>query len=405
MVTQDKIEEWIREVEERPASAPNILRYIAGRLSDLTRRNEELLDENLLLRTERKVEEYESRIANLEYQLDLLKRQLSGREVGRAKLAQAGEEGVSLLIYNPLGQILRLELNASRLVSGDLAAAFQDEITTGGPLHRLLAVPSKEELLFVFGSGRTAALPAAEIPAVENKSLDWDSAFYQEPPGGDELAAILPIATMSLYEFCIQTSRRGFVKKIIESFFESHVNSRYIGSGVKQKPDTTCSLAFCGNEDLLVMVSREGYLLSIETNRLPLTIEEVMRLGPADHVVAGFIVGEKPSLITLTTNGKVIHRDVTWLEPAGSLKTRGQALYSKERRAGGVRVAGAAAVDESDWGVVLWSDGRLTVHSMGEALAAGVIPGGRPGAEALGLAVFEAPHLPAQYGGSTDKGR
>ena len=81
MISPDKIDEWIHEVEERPASAELIIRYIANRLSELASRDEELAAQNIELLSGRKVEEYESRIASLEYQLDLLKRQLGGEVI------------------------------------------------------------------------------------------------------------------------------------------------------------------------------------------------------------------------------------------------------------------------------------------------------------------------------------
>jgi hypothetical protein len=64
MINPDQIEEWIHEVEQRPSSAGLIIEYISRRLRDLTARNEELLAENISLRMGKKVEEYESRIAN-----------------------------------------------------------------------------------------------------------------------------------------------------------------------------------------------------------------------------------------------------------------------------------------------------------------------------------------------------
>jgi hypothetical protein len=54
MIGLEKIEEWVQEVEARPGSAPNILRYISRRLRDLSERNEELLAENILLRSGKK---------------------------------------------------------------------------------------------------------------------------------------------------------------------------------------------------------------------------------------------------------------------------------------------------------------------------------------------------------------
>ena len=70
MISPDKIDEWIREVEERPASAELIIRYIANRLSELASREEELAAQNIELLSGRKVDEYVSRIASLEYLSD-----------------------------------------------------------------------------------------------------------------------------------------------------------------------------------------------------------------------------------------------------------------------------------------------------------------------------------------------
>ncbi len=53
LINLDQIEEWIREVENRPSSAALIIRYIASRLKELSSRNEELLSENIELRTGR----------------------------------------------------------------------------------------------------------------------------------------------------------------------------------------------------------------------------------------------------------------------------------------------------------------------------------------------------------------
>jgi len=57
LIPSQKIDEWVREVEERPSSAPVILRFIASRLSELAQRNEELLAENIELQTGQKVEQ------------------------------------------------------------------------------------------------------------------------------------------------------------------------------------------------------------------------------------------------------------------------------------------------------------------------------------------------------------
>lgn len=382
MITPEKIEDWIHEVEARPESAALILRFVANRLTELAIRNEELLAENIELRSGRKAEEYENRIASLEYQLDLLKRQFgSGAPLAAAAPAV---ETTSLLIYTAQGQVLRVEFRPDELASDSTVARFRGPAAPAGQTLRMFAASSQEELLFVFDSGRTVTMPAERIPAAANAAaaanapaaanaaiLDWQQAFLEEPRGGEELVTIVPVATMSLYEFCIQASRRGFVKKLRETVFETHIANHYIGTGVKSQPDKTCSLTFCGKDDQLVLASKEGFLTPLAVNALPFAIEQGARLGQSDHIVTAFVKGQKPSLLVITQNGKAIHREAGWLETATSFKSKGQAVFSKEKRLAGVQVVAAAAVDEDDWGLALDSTGQVLAYRIADLFSAG----------------------------------
>ena len=93
----------------------------------------------------------------------------------------------------------------------------------------------------MFDTGRTSTLA---VSALQVTGLDWRRAFVQEPRGMEELATILPVARIALYDSCIQVSRKGFVKKIKESQLEAYLANSFIGSGVRLPLDKTCSLAF-----------------------------------------------------------------------------------------------------------------------------------------------------------------
>ncbi|MFZ2097274.1 MAG: hypothetical protein WAV05_11625 [Anaerolineales bacterium] len=393
MISPDKIDEWIHEVEERPASAELIIRYIANRLSELTSRDEELVAQNIELLSGRKVEEYESRIASLEYQLELLKRQLGGEVVLPSEVPGLTpvHETANLLLYNPLGQVLRLEMDPADFVSQRSLANLTGELSPQGMPPVVLVTRKQEELLFIFDSGRTVRRPVTQLPSIQPAHLEWQQAFTEEPRIKEELAAIQPIGSMPLYEICLQTSRRGYVKKMKTSFFTAHLEEDYIGSGVKLRADKTCGLTFANRDDLFVMVSLEGYIFSMQADRLPAAIEAVIQLGVTDHIVSTFVVGQKPSVLFVTQNGKVVNRDVSWLDPANSFKTKGQSILSKERRQRGTRIVAAAPVDEGDWGVFLQGDGNLSAHRLEDLLATGSLAPGLPETPLLSFSVF---HLP-----------
>ncbi len=407
------IEEWIREIVVRPESAPVMLRTIAARLVELESACEALRAENLALRSASKVEEYESRIANLQYQLELLKRQLRsplspGSEGEAARGADcgaaAGYDGAgysgaanataSLLVFTSYGQVLRFELDIGSSVGGETvvarlpleleqasAAAIPPEYQlTAEDIAGLVFTSSQQELLFVFSTGRTATAAVADIPACGGQEPGWENAYVQEPHAGETLVAVLPAARMSLFDYCVQVSRKGYAKKIKESFLENFIASNYIGSGVRLAADETGCLAFCNEADLFVLVTRLGYLASLPVQQLPVVSEEVMRLGTerqGDHIVSVFVVGgeqqtgETSDILLVTQSGKVIHRQSDWLEPANSFKSQGQAVFSKARREAGVRIVGASSVREDGWGAVLTTDGSLSVQRLAEVLASG----------------------------------
>ncbi len=383
MITTEKIEQWIKDVEERPDYAPVILQFIASRLRELTERNEMLAAENIALQTGQRVEIYEQRIAYLEYQLELLKRQLGVERIEGENLGAAGRpaapvsEALSLLVYDARGRMLRIALNPasqdSNSAIGMLSAAVDQD---SAPCH-LEVVPSTEELLFVFTSGRVSSHPATLIPLsrfAPGEVLAWDrAAIPDEPHGGESLACVISISRMLLAEFILQVSRRGNVKKIRASMAQSILANRYIGTGVKQSVDRTFDILLSGKDDRLALVSREGYLLILGIKDLPVTLDDAIRLSATDHLASAFLVEPGRSILVMTQIGKALHLVEDSLDLAGSPRTKGQATFSRQRREQGVRVVGAGAVSQNDWGVALHQDGRITAHAMQDVFNSGTV--------------------------------
>jgi DNA gyrase/topoisomerase IV subunit A len=393
LIGQDQIEEWIHEVEERPATASIIVRFIANRLRDLTQRNEDLLAENIELRSNKRVEEYEARIANLEYQLAMLKRQIGGElhgAIDAVSLEEARSDNISLLLYLPTGQVLRSQVEVDTLKPGLAAARLLGDLIPGGRLPRLAVMNSQEELLFAFDTGRTVTMPVEALPLVAAGDFTWKNATTVEPNPGEELAAVVPVGRLALADFIIQASRRGCVKKMMKTSFETHLAKHYIGAGIITRPDLTCTLAMSGRDDRFVMASREGMLLTLEVSRLPFTIEETIRLGVTDYITSAFVIANRPTLLVVTTSGKAIYRESQWLEPANSFKSRGQAIFSKARREAGTRVAAATVVDEQDWAAALYRDGSLAVYRVADLLSAGALPDCDGDDAVVDFAVFTA---------------
>ena len=373
MSFSQKIDEWMKEAEARPESAVMIVKLVAKRLRELTERNEELLTENIALQNGTRVEEYQKRIAHLEYQLDLLKRRFGGDESLLAELPTASAETsiLSLLVYNNYGRVFRIEVDADVLVPGRAI----DETLQTGEQPRLLAVPSNEEVLLLFTSGRVSTCAVSSIPVVEcGGAWTWnEAALPDEPRAGEFLACVMPISRLPLSEFFLQVSRRGCVKKTLSSMAQSVLGNHYLGKGTLQKLDQPFDVTLCVKKDRFAFVTIEGKLLGLDVNELSYSAEDRIKLTASDYVIASFVPNADEAMLFVTQTGKVIQRESASLELSKSSLAKGQALIPPSRLEQGVRFVGAASVRNEDRIAVLDSKGSINIHRAESILGAGSV--------------------------------
>jgi hypothetical protein len=371
MTFLEKIDEWIKEAETRPGSALMILKLIAGRLRDLTERNEELLAENIALQDGSRVEDYQKRIAHLEFQLEILKRRF-GSEASAPLDPGQETANLNLLVYNVHGRIFRLA------IVGPALGRLADELSMDGEWPRLLAVPEQEELLLLFSSGRISTLPVTKIAEVEPGSiLTWSQAtMADEPHAGELLVCVMPLSRLPVSDYILQVSRRGAVKKTLSSISEKVLSSHYLGRGTFVKGDQPFTASLAGKKARLVLVTYEGRLIALDVDGLSYSAEERIHPGGLDHVVAGFLAGPDEMILCLTQNGKLIQRESGSLELAKSLSARGQALIPQSRLDQGTRFIGAVPAGKDDSLVILDGEGQISVRPAAEVSGAGSVGGG-----------------------------
>jgi DNA gyrase/topoisomerase IV subunit A len=395
MNSQQKIEEWIKQAEERPESALMILKLIAGRLRDLSERDEEILAENIALQNGSHVEEYQKRIAHLEYQLDLLKRRFGEDALESALLQPAlpATEQFSVLVYHASGRIIRLIAARPELTDRAVMGQISGTISPRNEWPRLLVVPSEEELLLLFNSGRVSTCPVMQIPALETGgSWSWEQgALPDEPHGGELLSSLMPLTPLPLADFFMQVSRRGCIKKTMTSVGETILSNHYMGRGTVQKADQPFDVRLCNKKARLALVTYEGRLLGLDVDEPGYSAEERIRLEPHDHVVGTSILEQGGLLLCLTQTGKVVSREADSIEMTKSANTRGQALISPARLDQGTRFVSAAGLRASDAVLVLDGAGRLTAHAYRELGGAGRLP-----EDGLALALGVVPAAPEE---------
>lgn len=341
--------------------------------AELSERDEELLAENIALQNGTRVEEYQKRIAHLEYQLDLLKRRfgVDGDTLVELPTKPVESATSSMLIYNAQGRVFRIELNADIKELGHITG----NMVTDHEPPRLLTVPSNGEIVLLFTSGRVDTVAVSAIPTVElGGAWDWaQAALPNEPRAGELLACVTPFSHLPLSDFFLQVSRRGCVKKTMTSMAQSILSNHYIGKGALQKSDQPFDLMLCKKQERLAFVTYEGHLLGLDIDDLSYASEERIRLTATDYVIASFTTRADESLLFVTQTGKVVHRESKSLDVAKSATAKGQTLIPPSRLEQGVRFMGAASVRDGDQVVVLDATGRLKLLEAGSMTGAGSI--------------------------------
>jgi DNA gyrase/topoisomerase IV subunit A len=264
-----------------------------------------------------------------------------------------------------------MELNSDVQELGRIA----DEALQNSEQPRLLAIPSNEEILLLFTSGRVSTCAVSSISTVEiGNDWTWDkAAIPDEPRAGEFLACVMPISRLPLSEFFLQVSRRGCVKKTMTSMAQSILGNHYLGKGALQKSDQPFDVILCQKKDLFGFVTLEGKLLGLDVNELSYSAEDRIKLTASDYVIASFVPRTDASMLFVTQTGKIIHREQSSLELSKSPLAKGQTLIPPSRLEQGVRFIGAASVRDEDRIVILDSKGNLRVHRAGSVTGVGSI--------------------------------
>jgi hypothetical protein len=383
MINRARIEDWIRQAEALPAAAPLIIRQIAGRFIELDEMNEKLRAENLALSSGEKVREYEQKLAELEFQIAVLKRQAGGAAMPAMSLEAAQAE---MILYNEKGQILRFGIQPANLEDAELlpvvtakaaaTAATAAVITTlkgdwalEGRTFGLLPVAPNDTLLLIFSSGRTVSLPLDDIPPMALEDLDWTSAFVEEPRPMEEMVAVMPITRLAWFGLGAQISRFGYGKRVAQNYLKTFMTNASVGRGTKFDFDRLFRLVLCNEDDLFVMASKLGNFQAQAALTLPLTLDEVIRFKAGDYLVAAFTLGAEQNVVVVTQDGYAAIQKPGWMQPEDATGRKNRVIVDK--RPEGWSLSGAAPASAGDWGLLYRDDRSLVAFDLAHVTARG----------------------------------
>jgi len=322
--------------------------------------------------------------------LELLKRHFGTQAPELEEIAVERDEPstTSLLVYNGRGRILRVELTSDDTELGRLA----DKLDTSDEPPRLLAVPSNEEVLLLYSSGRVSTHSVGKLSTVDVGN-DWtweEAALPDEPRAGETLVCIAPFSHLPMSDFFLQVSRRGYIKRTTASMAQNILSNHFIGRGTLKKADQAIDLTLCNQGARFAFVTYEGKLVGLEIDDLSYTIEARISMSASDYVIASCLPRPDDALIFVTQTGKVLHRESSLIETTKSSSAKGQALISPNRLGQGVRFMGAAALQDADRVAVLDAGGQIKVYEARAMTGSGSIGSGEL---ILSIGVIPSPNM------------
>jgi DNA gyrase/topoisomerase IV subunit A len=359
VIKPSKIQEWIEEIEDRPLAAPFIVRTLSARVIELDKINEELRAENISLRSGHKTEEYERRIAELEYQIELLKRQVSD-----GSLALFSSQAL-LFIYDTEGRLVTCEFSPAALVHNQVLASIQGFSAPHRDDIHILAVDAQEELLLQFDSGRIETRKAEDLPHSQSSVTNWEQAFQIEMRSGERLIGIQPITNAPLKAGCIQISRKGLARHIPQDYFQSFLQEQNLGKGVRTAADQPLNLVLGNPTDIYVLVSRSGYISALPVQALSITLGETIKLDMKDYLVSAFIIHPEEDLVCVLESGEIYLQKNPWNDPEDADGSKRRLLLGGAR-ASGVQMVGAGAASTESWVLSLTRKGEIRMTQLSE---------------------------------------
>jgi DNA gyrase/topoisomerase IV subunit A len=386
MINRARIEDWIRQVQAQPVAAPLVIRQITDRLIELDEMNEQLRAENLTLSSGARVREFERRIAELEFQVNLFRRQ------GSIDPDTLPAEKYQLVLYNDRGQILRLECSQADFTN-PAGLKLQGDVIGEARAFGMLVTRPSDQLLLVFSTGRTIDLPIENIPPSSRSALEWRGAYREEPRPLEELVAVQQVTQMGYYDLGAQISRFGYAKKITQAYLKTFLVNKNIGKGTRFDFDRLLTLILCNPDDLIVTASKLGNFLGVQAAGLPVALEELVKFRAGDYLIGAMRVTPEQSLLAMTHDGKAYHFPREWILPekAGERKSR---LLNLEKK--GSYLVGAAAAGPGDRGMCLREDGSLAFFAVDETSQRGTQIGPSTDAPVLAFTAFSQPGHGAQ---------
>jgi DNA gyrase/topoisomerase IV subunit A len=344
MINKEDPSEWLAQIELTPASAPVIVRTLLSRVKSLDEYNEELRNENIVLREKIDTKAHQKEVEELRRQLRAL-----GRLAKDFVLDQAMNDIV--IAWSDKGFVFALELE--QLKVGELILIpYSNKLST--QRIRLLSVSSDDDVLYLTNTGRVGIFEVQPLLNISRENRVWQKLPDLKLGEKEFIALMLPIGMLPFSESLITLSVMGYARGIHKLMINQFLQNAQFGTGVKDVRDVQAfaCLIFDKKADVLIFTSQGNYLRFASASIGP-PVVQALKTDFLDDVIG--IVPSDPSrsqVLVIDANGQAARRSIGDF-PTRTIGVKPQPAFSAEE------IVAVQAVKETDQVVILAGEEQM----------------------------------------------
>jgi DNA gyrase/topoisomerase IV subunit A len=297
MIRKGDIQWWVLEAQKYPEAASIAIEFLAERLTELDKENEDLRDEIIRLQQRAPVQTSSDEVKSLRRQVEKLQYLLKSQATTEPTLVLLSDQLRTARI--PLSQVQELVRTKKVLLT---SRAMLE-------MHCLLASRPHDELLAFTNEGRGLKQLVPDLPPL-TESRRWPSERHPMLSEHEQLSVSVSVSESP--RFWTIATRKGYVQRFVRAALEREMN----------RGDPLLN----GDRGDIVLLTRWGQAIRFSQRAIEVQGSVALNLEQGDEVAAAIALPEDGEILIVTASGYVARRSTRHLparaKPGGTTGKR-----------------------------------------------------------------------------------
>jgi DNA gyrase/topoisomerase IV subunit A len=310
MIRKGDVQWWVLEARKYPESAPIAIEFLAERLAELDRENEELRDDVIRLQQRAPVQTSSDQVIALRRQVEKLQYLLKSQTATEPAIVLLSDQLRTARI--PISEVQKLVRTGEVLLT---SRAMLD-------MQCMLAARPHDELLAFTNEGRGLRQLVPDLPPL-TESRRWPN--ERNPALSEHEQLSVSISVSETPRFWTLATRKGYVQRFVRAALEREMSrgDPLLRSLIEH--DEAVAIVD-GDRGDIVLVTRWGQAIRFSQRVIDVQGSIALELEEGDEVAAALALPEDGEILIVTASGYAARRSTAHLparaKPGGTTGKR-----------------------------------------------------------------------------------